>query len=212
MPQALDVPVILQPNGKPYCGPACAQMVLAFQGYDIPLENIVSSTKTLTSVDITTLGTCFLEKDFIVTIELWLRGFPNRFIGLTSGITQEILQWCHEVIHHVDIDTIDRNDVIHATTIPRFIEQGGRIVPKPFSLRKLRAAIKKRCPPILNLNMATIYQCEEKDAGHYVIPTRVTQNTITLIDPNHGIKTYPTELILHACYTWTAGVIFIEPR
>jgi hypothetical protein len=210
--KAINVPLLLQPKNEPFCGPACARMVLAFHGRKITLKKVVSAMKmTGTGVDIATLGNFFLEKDFNVTIEMWLDSFPNRFIGLRRGVEQELLRWCRR-----GSAKIDGRNKIYRKTIPRFIGQGGLLIPKPVSCQKLRAAIRKRCPPILNLNMATIYELQRRrEAGHYVVPTHVAKDRITINDPsrNHGgVKTYPTELILHASYIWSAGAIFIEPK
>jgi len=211
---ALDVPLFLQPKELPYCGPACAKMVLAFHGRKTTLNKVGSVMKmTDTGVDIATLGNFFLEKGFNVTIEMWLRSFPNRFIGLTRGVEQELLRWCRSSSSSVENDMMYRN---YIKAVPRFIEQGGVLIPKPFSFKKLQEAIRKRCPPILTLNVEIIYKHKRfKNVGHYVVPTHITEDKITINDPHGrhgGVKTYPTELILHASYIWNSGVIFIEPK
>jgi len=209
----LNVPLFYQPKFSPFCGPACVKMVLAFHGHKTTLNSIASEMKVCASgIDMLSIGNFFLRRDFNVTIEMWYENFPNRFIGLTEGIQEEFLRWCRRG------DTLtNQKDRIYRKKIQLFIESDGVLIPKPVSFKKLRAAIRKGCPPILNLDVSTLYKSRQRtQIGHYIIPVRITDNEITINDPAWkdygGIKTYPTEIILHACYNWDAGAIFIEPK
>jgi len=186
-------------------------MILAWYGYHLSLPKIATAMNVRADgVDLATLGSFFLDRGFGVTIEMWLNDFPNRFIGLSQGVNKELLRWCHRRGVLVD------GGIKYRKTIPEFIERGGVFIPKPVSLRKLQEALRRCHPPILNLDVATVYEYKRaKQKGHFVVPTHITDSVTTINDPNRsygGIKTYPTERILHASYSWSAGAIFIEPR
>lgn len=62
---AKQVPLFQQPVGSPYCGAACARMILAFYGRNMSLNKIVSEIDmTSTGVDMAKIGSFFPEKRF----------------------------------------------------------------------------------------------------------------------------------------------------
>lgn len=214
MSNMLKVPLIFQPRRKPYCGHTCSKMILKFHGVNKRLLDIVQAMPTKKNgIDAVSLGTYFLEQNFDVVVKLWLKEFPSRFINLPEDeVAPSLLRWAKRKVKRKNSGP---NENEYRRSIPRFIRAGGKIIPGPVSLADLKNALNKKLPPILNLDVSVMYGLKHKNAGHYVIPVSIKNRQITINDPNSrhgGIKTYAEEQILHACYSWSSGALFIKPK
>ena len=64
-------------EGRVWCGPACAQMVLSRYRIKMSQRKIAKQLQIIKGgVDIAALGRFFLNKGFDVTLKFWIRGIP----------------------------------------------------------------------------------------------------------------------------------------
>lgn len=65
MARPLKIPLFFQPGDKPYCGPACLKMALAFYGQKHTLKELVSNLPmTITGIDMCAMGLLLLRMGF----------------------------------------------------------------------------------------------------------------------------------------------------
>src|SRR5688572_9600412 len=209
-PRPLRVPLIHQPWHKPYCGAASGQMVLAYHGIMIPQRRIVRDMRVTETkgVDMLKMSLYFLRLGFEVTLVGWFKDLPHRLFRMKGdALRDELIRWSRR---RTKSGTRRRS-----WPFAEFFRLGGRYEPRPVTAKDLHAAIARREPPILNLDVATLWGLPHRQAGHYVVPIRVRGGKITVRDPNRnhgGTKTYPLADVLHACYRWSAGALFVRPK
>ena len=219
----LLVPQLYQPP-SPYCGAVCAQMVLAYYGKLIPLEDIVSALPlTKSGVYPPELAQFLRGKGFEVTLNLWLKDFPNKLAYVSEDEARgEMRRWAAGYRRTARFRGHQKSD---RSLLDKFLRQGGVAVPKRTTIAELKTALSAGIPPILCVNSA-VYRpwygkawrekrVEKKRAGHYVVLTDMTGSIVTVNDPsraNGGPLVLPIELLMYACYSWDAEVIFAKPR
>ena len=216
MSKRLNISPILQPINKPYCGFACANMVFCFYGQPArPYDEIISKIHTTeTGAWLQDLGILFLKEGFDAIISAWSPTFPNYFSRLKfEEIRPELDRWC------TDKTVIGRH--IHKNNLGVFFAHGGILVPRPVKISQIIDAIDNDIPAILNLQVGLLWQHshnhESRHGGHYVIPIAVEGEKVTIIDPSWrpgigGVKEYERDEIMHACYSWSSGAIFVAPK
>lgn len=213
-----STPVFVQPKGKPWCGPAAAQTVLAFHGREVPpVERIVAEFKqdmNALGTDMASLGMFFLRRGFKAKIVFWLPAFPSRFQRLTvpPEAEHEVLKWCARNVATKRGARAEREGASYRKTLPLFIKNGGKVFPRPVCVRDIKAALSQERPPILNLNMAILFQKRKRYAGHYVVPVDWGEDIVVVRDPAVGEYHYDLHLVLHALYSWRSGALFVTPR
>lgn len=216
MSKRLYVPLYIQPLDTPYCGLACANMLFGFYGqpphqYD---EMISKIHTTETGAWLQELGLLFLKEGFDAIIVAWDPTFPNRFSKLKFEDTQpELEQW--------RANTTVSGSHINKEGLGSFFKNGGILIPQPVKMRQIADAIDNGIPSILNLQAGLLWQhscdIEQKDGGHYVIPIAVEGEKVTIADPSWrpgigGIREYERDELMHACYSWSSGAIFVVPK
>ncbi|MDP3963742.1 MAG: hypothetical protein Q8Q39_04565 [bacterium] len=206
----IAIPRFTQPDNTPHCGPTCARMILAYYGMHYPLGRITRFfLMTRQGIDIASLGIFFLRQGYRATLMIWNSEFPNRFFGARTPIAYaDIAAWGRRTVGKKGDD-----HRIYRVTLPWFAREGGRIITQPVSTKAMENALLRRQPFILNLNVAQLWQMpREKHAGHYVVPCAITQTRMAVNDPaTGGIVRLPLEQVLHACYTWDAAALFVDP-
>lgn len=219
----LRVPMLYQAANTPNCGPVCVQMVCAAHGRPVSLEDIVNALPvTKKGVYPAELAGYFLDNGFRVSLNVHLKEFPNSFDYVDDGQAQVLLaEWLSEYRRTVQYWLLKKNG---RSTLAEFHSRGGTIVPKRATVDDLWGSLVRGVPPIMNVN-AAVYRplygrtwredrTERKEAGHYVVLTGMDAKTMTIHDPstlNGGVMTMPTELVMHALYSWSGAVIFAEP-
>jgi len=169
---------------------------------------------TETGVWLQELGLLFLKEGFDAIIVAWDPTFPNYFSRLKSEDLQpELEQW--------RADTTVAGSHINKEGLGSFFAYGGILIPQPVKMRQIADAINNDIPSILNLQVGLIWQhscnIEQKDGGHYVIPIAVEDEKVTIADPSWrpgigGIREYERDELMHACYSWSSGAIFVVPK
>lgn len=202
----LKIPLYFQPRGKAYCGAAAAKMVLSFYGKHISLVQIAKELRLgkRRGVKMAALGRWFLLRGFNVTLIAWWRGLPASFTRLAgSALRREEVRWCRRKQNNL------RRDLL------RFLEAGGIFEPRPVSVQDISKSLKRGIPPILNLNVLRLWKRNGWNGGHFVVPASLGPASMVVNDPNRrygGRKEYSLTDILHACYSWSGGALFIAPK
>ena len=216
MSKRLDISLIIQPDGMPYCGLACANMVFGHYGRAPLLYNEIGSkiSVTETGVWLQELGLLFLKEGLDAIIVAWDSTFPNFFSKLKFEDSQpELERW--------RADTTEAGSHIFKEGLGSFFACGGIFIPRPVKMRQIADAIDNDVPSILNLQVGLLWQhscnIEQKDGGHFVIPIAVEGERVTIADPSWrpgigGIREYERDELMHACYSWSSGAIFVVPQ
>ncbi len=212
-----EIPMFFQPRTKPYCGHACARMVLAYHGIDMSLRSILHKVPDLRNgISPFSLGTFFLEQNFDVTIKIWLPEWPSSFWCNDNAFKKQLMQWYKRELANPSPDKL-----VHRVVIPEFMENGGEIIPSPVSLQDIEESLIPHpktgmaSPCILNVGVDNIYYRRTR-TGHYVVPVRINKEFIEVNDPDRshggaGIP-YPISPLIRTRYTWVSVAIFPEPK
>jgi hypothetical protein len=212
-----EIPMFFQPRTKPYCGHACAKMVLAYHGIDMSLRSILHRMPDPRNrVTPFSLGIFFLEQDFDVIIKVWLPEWPSSFWCNDDAFEKQLTRWCKRELANPSPDRL-----VHRVVIPEFLEEGGQIIPSPVSLQDIEESLMPdpetgmASPCILNVGVYNIYQKRTR-IGHYVVTVHIDSEFIKVNDPNSfrggAAMPYPISSLMHACYTWASAAIFPVPK
>ena len=207
-----DVPLTMQPRDSAWCGAACAHMLARYYGMRISLRRLVRELRVGSSGILTPkLGTWFLEHGFDVTIVGYEDAFPNRFIALDAEEAQaEVLKWCAR-----ETQDLSWHRKALRRVYPSFFEAGGKLLPRPVTRRDIRNALRRDQPPILAVDVVTLYLTREWTDPHFVVVTGMHRDRIALNDPYPdygGAVEYDLDRFLHACYRTNGEALFIKPR
>ncbi len=204
-PANLRVPLCFQPKGKPYCGAAAAKMVFAYHdGRSVSIGRLVREigVREKRGVRMQAIGRWFLAHGFNATIVAWWKGLPASFLRLKGdALRREQLRWCK------------RKRTAQRREMRLFLEAGGKFEPRPVTIGDIENTLKRREPPILNMDVLRLYKRNGRRGGHYVVPVSVKKSSIVVNDSNAthgGRKEYSFMDILHACYSHSAGALFIS--
>lgn len=208
----LDVPLTMQPRNSAWCGAACAHMLTRYHGTRTSLRRLAQELRVGSSGILSPrLGTWFLEHGFDVTIIGYEDAFPNRFITLDADEARvEVLDWCARETKDLSWHRKSLRRVF-----PHFFEAGGKFLPRPVSRRDIRSALRRGLPPIIAIDVVTLYLTRERVDPHYVVVTGLSRDTIALNDPYPeygGAVEYDLDRFLHACYRNSGEALFIKPR
>ena len=205
---SMRVPLYLQPQNKPYCGPVVAQMLLNYFGKPKSRREIVSELPMCsTGVSMYSLGSYFLAYGFRVQIIAYHNYpiFPGNFLKLKQGeLKQFIGNWYDE-----------KHTERYRATLSDFIAMGGKFSARPVTEHDIRNALRNKVGVILNINAYIAYGKKEiEHVGHYVVPIRMSKKNMTVNDPGPNWKrvTLPTERFMLACHRWSAGALFISQK
>lgn len=206
------VPLFFQPKGQPYCGAVASKMVLAYHGRNYSLRRIVREmgVRRTRGIDLPSMGSWFLENEFDATLVACLKCLPPRFVSLSpEKVNDEVLRWCRRKVE--EPDHLRR---LYRRVLPQFLERGGVFVPRPVAMCDLKNALRRKEPPILNLTVGGLYGIRTWSAGHYVVPAAFKGREVMINDSSSrgGRKRYTADELLHACYAWTSGALFVKPR
>lgn len=208
----LDVPLTMQPKDSAWCGAACAHMLMRYHGTRISLRRLAQELRVGSAGILSPrLGTWFLEHGYDVTIMGYEDAFPNRFIALDADEARaEVLDWCARETHDLSWKRKALRRIF-----PPFFEAGGKFLPRPVSRRDIRSTLRRGLPPIIAIDVVTLYLTREWTDPHYVVVTGMGRDKIAVNDPYPeygGTVEYDLDRFLHACYRNSAEALFIKPR
>jgi|GEM_PF-6393067 len=210
--QPLNVPVLRQSRTLPYCGHTCARMVLAHHGYGTS-RSIARSIIRFSNgrpIESEEIGSVLLSYGLNVEIYNWHHGLPNRFAELRRQhvINTEMLSWCRR-------EVVSGWDKERRRATANFIEHGGIFIPSPISIARLKAAVRNNCPPILQVNVSTLYFCRAKQRQHYLVVRHISDCAVQVNDPNpYGDArcSYPTSHMIFAMHSMHGAAIIASPK
>lgn len=181
-------------------------MVLAYHGRTFSLGRLVREMGVRKSrgVRLAAMGLWFLKHGFEATIIAWWDRLPASFLKLTGdALRKEQLRWCA------------RKQTALRREIKKFLKAGGKFEPRPVTFDDISVVLKKGEPPILNIRILRLWLRNGWRGGHFVVPVSLQGSSIIINDSNAtygGRKEYSLTDILYACYSWSAGALFISPR
>jgi len=208
----LRVPLVRQPPKTPWCGPACAAMVMGYYGVRVPTDNIARELPILpTGIDMAMLGAYFVRKGFRVTLKLWYAQFQPRFRWLDSSRDREALR------NALRIARCSGDDMYawHAARLAKFVRCGGRLVMDPVWHRDIVKELRSGRPVILNYDHRTLRGYSRTQKGHYVVIVGWEGKKFLVKDPADRLRAQPVairaEELLLACHIWKGGALFVRP-
>lgn len=215
----LNIRPIQQPEGKPWCGLACAQMALAHYGIR-RLQKTIAAALPMTEDGIRAgdLGRYLLQQGLGVAMLQWRRGTQPRLMGTCSA--QE-LERALELRYTAGAGNyLRRKWVSEKHSSVRFSVGGGRFLLEPLQSRHIASALQKDWPVIVGVNKALLDRRHRSDLGHYVLPIRIAHPQrnmvhpwIEYIEPRSGtVIRERIDRFMHACHVWEGVGLIIHPK
>lgn len=230
-----DIDVWQQPDDVS-CGPTCLQAVYAFYGTHLPLEDVISSVRSVDHGGTlgVLLGVDALERGFPATLFTYNLDIfdPSWFTGRRRDLKMEL-----------ERQREYRTDPRLVSAIEGyidFVDRGGEIRHRELTPDLLASMVRGGQPPITGLSATYLYGCEREvydgkeshyddirgePVGHFVVVSGVDPGTgnFRISDPSadnplHGSGTYwvsPYRLIgaiFLGVTTYDGNVLVVGPR
>ncbi len=210
--KSLRVPLCTQPNGVGWCVPAAARMVMAYHGDDLPLKIIAREMGVPRhgGVDSMQAAIYLLRRGYDVRIVGWVSQYPASFSRLRGPLPADaFLAWASR-----DVGRTSAYRLACRLYGYEFVKRGGIIEPRPTTLQDIRDAVERREPPIVFVNVTTLWHRKMERFTHAVVPVSVSAASITLLDPSlaEGRSRYGTDVFLHAFYRAEGESFLIRPK
>ena len=213
-----------QPRGKPWCGPACVQMVLAAHGITKKQCDIAAALPmTRQGIHVGNIGTYFLSLGFYVIACFWIRGMQPRFAGANGEAARRAL-WSR--LNNSACTRDRRMWPTFSNRMSEFCGAGGQISLTPTPLERIKQALAQGEPPIINIYPFLLYRDGRVAGGHYIVPLEYREpGSVTLryfsessaemwyADPCDGEEhcANPHTMML-ACHLWHGAGLFISKK
>lgn len=204
----LKIPLYKQPKNSQLCGPVCLQMLYAYYKIPISFREVLKDVHVYKKGTYTSdLGISLLRHGFDVTLYFY---DTRHFSPQCRGWSRE------EAIRTIEtMLKIKKKNRQRLRRTLEFIKEGGKLKFDIVRINEIRKAIHSGNPPIICIDRKALYGKAEGVAGHFVIPVKITRNTITINDPSPffgGVKAYNLNDFIFALYSWRGYVLFAKPN
>lgn len=202
----MKVPVFRQPKDSFLCGLYCAKMIYHYHGKKLSTEDVLRGIGVYKrGVFASNIGIGFIKNGFDVTlVQLKTRMFPPSYRKMSN---KDILEDMKKRVRNKDRFSKELRWNI------KFIESGGKVEHRIVKMDEIKKAIDEGNPPMVVIDSRVLYGDKPGSAGHYVVPVRMTRDSVTINDPYHGeARTYPLSDFIFAFYVFEGMVLFIKPK
>ncbi len=207
---SLRVPFFPQPKGVGWCVPACLQMVMAYHGDKVPLQEIVDDIGVTRhgGLDEMHAAIYLLRRGYGVRLLGWHQGYPASFSKVRGELPAgTFVDWAFRDVKHPSMYR-----VACRSYCMEFLDRGGILEPRPASVDDLYGALGRREPPIVIVSVTTLWHTDSTGT-HAIVCTGMSEWTASFLDPSlsGGKSSYRHDVFLHAFYRVEGSALLISP-
>ena len=192
----MDIPIIKGETGQS-CGVACLRSVFSFYGKDVSEKEVWEHNKLKSNINwIYDLGFAAIKFSFKAKIidynyfifklgvenaADYLRG--NSFMGSAKDAAESALE---------------------------FLEAGGKIEVRVFTLDDIKTYLDKGIPVILRVKPKIYLENTNPNGLHYIVAESYSGNKFKIVDPMGIKREIAAEILLYSAYSSFAQLLIIE--